>query len=312
MLHRNLSLKAAAFALAVFLWFWVLTNQRNPVVSGNVMAEVKVQDIATGLALERTPDPVRVSVRGDRQDIADISRRIEAYVSAEGLGPGRHALAVKVQAPDDTTVVSVTPPTQSISLERLVTQTKTVEVKMVGELPVGYQFLRADSAPRDVRISGPKGRVEQVLRVVATVDLQRVVPEIPVAVPVTPVDAVGARVDGVAASPQQINVRVETRREVASRMVPVVVPTSGTLPDGLRLASVEVNPPMVAVFGAAGPVTDVGYVITKPLVLDGVTGDITRTLDLIIPQGLQVVASAQVTVQAKVAREMPIVPMGRQ
>ncbi len=183
---------------------------------------------------------------------------------------------------------------------------------MVGELPVGYEFLRADSAPQDIRISGPKARVEQVLRVVATVDLQRVVPEIPVAVPVTPVDAVGARVDGVAASPQQINIRVETKREVASRMVPVVVPTSGALPDGLRLTSVEVNPPMVAVFGAAGPVADVGYVITKPLVLDGVTGDITRTLDLVIPQGLQVVASAQVTVQAKVAREMPIVPMGRQ
>jgi YbbR domain-containing protein len=311
MLHRNLSLKAAAFALAVFLWFWVLTSQRSPVVSDSVMAEVKVQDIATGLALERTPEAVRVSVRGGRQDIADISRRIEAYVSAEGLGPGRHALPVKVQAPDDTTVVSVTPPTQSISLERLVAQVKTVEVKMVGELPVGYEFLRADSAPRDVRISGPKARVEQVLRAVATVDLQRVVPEIPVAVPVTPVDAVGARVDGVAVSPQQINIRVETKREVASRMVPVVVPTSGTLPDGLRLASVEVNPPMVAVFGASGPVADVGYVLTKPLVLDGVTGDITRTLDLIIPQGLQVVASAQVTVQAKVAREMPIVPMGR-
>jgi YbbR domain-containing protein len=310
MLHRNLPLKAAAFALAVFLWFWVLTNQRNPMVSDNVMADVKVQDIATGLALERAPESVRVSLRGSRQDMADAGQRIQAYVSAAGLGPGRHTLPVKVQAPDSTTVVSVTPPAQGLSLERLVTEVKTVEVKLVGELPVGYEFLRADSTPRYVHLSGPKSRVDQVLRVVATVDLQRVVPEVPTAVPVAALDEVGARVDGVAASPQQINVRVETKREVASRMVPVMVPTSGSLPDGLRLTSVEVKPSMVAVFGATASVADIGYVTTKPLALDDITGGVTRTLDLMIPEGLQVVASAQVTVRVKVAREMPIVPMG--
>jgi YbbR domain-containing protein len=312
MLHRNLSLKAAAFALAVFLWFWVLTNQRNPMVSDNVMADVRVQDIAAGLALERAPESVRVSLRGSRQDMADIGRRVQAYVSAAGLGPGRHALPVKVQAPDSTTVVSVTPSAQSISLEPLVTQVKTVEVKLVGELPVGYEFLRADSTPRYVHLSGPKSRVDQVMRVVATVDLQRVVPEIPVAVPVAAVDEVGARVDGVATSPQQINVRVQTKREVASRMVPVMVPTSGSLPDGLRMTSVEVKPPMVAIFGSTGSVAGVSYVTTKPLALDDITGSVIRTLDLVVPDGLQVVASAQVTVRVKVARELPIVPVGQQ
>ena len=306
MLHRNLSLKIAAFAVAVGIWFWVLMTEHNPVVSHGLTVAVQVQDIDASLSLELAPTPVEVGIRCPKQDWLDVSKRIEAHVSAQRLRAGRHSLPVRVQAPDGVTVVSTSPGTQTIVLETLVIQSRPVEVKLDGRLPDGGALRRAAAAPSRVRVSGPRSRVEQVLRVVAALDLGRVVPDLPITVPVGAVDVGGGRVEGVSVSPEQVSVTVTGRRELASRLLPVLLQTTGQLPAGYRIGSVRVTPPFVAVTGPDQSVSDLQYLRTADLPLGKLTGNVTRRLSLLVPDGAKVLVDAEVTVTLHIVRELPV------
>ncbi len=300
MLHRNLGLKATAFALAVVLWAWVLVNERNPVVTRPFQVPVSVQSCPAHLAVQYPPEGVQVTVRGQKQDLASLGTRLRAVVSAEGCRAGSHTLKVAVGAPEDVTVVSVRPETVTVSLERVISETHPVETKLVGELPSGDQFLSAEVAPRAVRVLGPTSKVKSVFRVVAPLDLVRAVPTIPMSVPVTAVDTAGARVEGVTLRPQQVSLRVQTKHEVVARTLPVLVRTAGELPAGRQLASIQVVPPFVSVVGPEASVKDLSYVRTVELRLEELTGDTTRTLALVAPEGADLLMSGSVTVSVKV------------
>jgi YbbR domain-containing protein len=117
MLHRNLPLKAASLLLAIFLWFWVMLNEKNPLTERVVQTSVTATGVRTGLAAEQTPSKVSVKVRGLQQDMANIDSAVRASVSCRGLGVGTYELEVDVQAPRDVTVLSIHPAVVSITLE---------------------------------------------------------------------------------------------------------------------------------------------------------------------------------------------------
>jgi len=117
MLHRNLPLKAASLLLAIFLWFWVMLNEKNPLTEHIVQVVVTATDVPKGLAAQQTPSRVEIKVRGLQQDMADIDSAIKASVSCRGLGVGTYDLEVDVQAPREVTVLSIRPAVVSITLE---------------------------------------------------------------------------------------------------------------------------------------------------------------------------------------------------
>ncbi len=61
MLHRNLPLKAAAFALAIFLWFWVLLNQERPTVGTPAKPPITAPAAGEEMSARTVPVVVRTS-----------------------------------------------------------------------------------------------------------------------------------------------------------------------------------------------------------------------------------------------------------
>src|SRR4030042_3667077 len=109
MLYRNLPLKAAAVLLAIFLWFWVMLNEENPILEAPIHTPVVAKDLQPGLALERELSDADVRLRGLRRDMAGVQDAVEAVVSCRGLGAGSSRLGVQVRAPEAVTGVSVHP-----------------------------------------------------------------------------------------------------------------------------------------------------------------------------------------------------------
>src|SRR4030042_1335772 len=105
MLHRNLPLKAAAVLLAIFLWFWVMLNEENPILEVPVHKPVVAKDLKLGLALQRELPDAEVRLRGLKGDMADIEEGGEAFVSCRGVGAGSYRLGGQGRAPEDVTVV---------------------------------------------------------------------------------------------------------------------------------------------------------------------------------------------------------------
>ncbi len=312
MLHRNLPLKSAALLLAIFLWFWVLLNEHNPIVEVPVEVAVTAEDVKAGLALRQPLPPIEVRLRGLQQDTADIGSEVEAFVSCRGMGPERRSLRVQVRAPGNVTVTGVRPAEVLVQLEEVIGEARPVELRLVGEVPPGYQLLDAEVSPEVVRVSGPRSQVEKAGRVVATIDLGQAVHQVPVSRPFYAVDSSGTVDGSVNLSPSRANVTITMNSLVASRTVPVVVSTHGAPLAGLRIASIEVEPAMVTLFGPANRIQEVGQLETEELVLSGVRSSFTRSLLLRVPEGLNLLADSSVTVTVAIEAGAPVVETPRE
>ena len=312
MLHRNLPLKAAALLLAIFLWFWVLLNEHNPIVEVPVEVVVTAEDVKAGLALQQSLPPVEVRLRGLQQDTDDIGSEVEAFVSCLGMGPERRSLRVEVRAPSNVTVTSVRPPELLVLLEEVIGESRPVELRLVGEVPPGYELLEAEVSPEVVRVSGPRSQVERAGRVVVTMDLVQAVHQVPVSRPIYAVDSSGTAVGSVNLSPARANVTITMNSLVASRTVPVVVNTHGAPLAGQRIVSIQVEPAMVTLFGPAHRIQEVAELQTEDLVLSDMSSSFTRSLLLRVPEGMNLLGDSSVTVTVAIEAGAPVVEPPRE
>jgi len=302
MLHRNLPLKAAAVLLAIFLWFWVMLNEENPILEVPVHRPVVAKDLQPGLALQRELSDADVRLRGLKVDMADIGGAVEAFVSCRGLGAGSYRLGVQVRAPKEVTVIGVHPADVSVVLEDIVSANRPVELQRTGDPPAGYELVDTSYSPKTVRVSGAQSQVDRAARVLVTVDLARVVPGVPISLFPRAVDSSGDEVRHVSIAPPRVTVMAEMQPVVVSRTLPVVVRTRGVLPAGLELASVQVDPAMVTVVLPASHVGDVTQIDTEELSLSGAQGSFTRNLRLIVPEEANLMGDPEVRVTVKIAQ----------
>jgi YbbR domain-containing protein len=300
MLHRNLPLKAASLLLAVFLWFWVMLNEKNPLTEHVVQAAVTATDVPKGLTVRQAPSRVEIKVRGLQQDMADIDSAVRASVSCRGLGAGTYDLEVDVQAPRDITVLSIRPAIVSITLEETRTALFPVELDQAGD--PGDQVIGLSYSPHSAFVSGAVGQVDRTARVRAVVDLAAIEAGASLEVSAGAVDEDGGDVADVSIDPPKVTVTAGSRPVMVSKTVPVVVRTQGALPADLKLVAIQVDPSAVSFTASPGHVERIGAVDTEELQLPSVRGSTTQTLRLIVPEGLRLVGDGKVRVTVTVAR----------
>ena len=265
------------------------------------------REIPVGLALEKRISAVDVRLRGMKQDMEETEHGVAAFVSCAGLKAGEHLLPVQVVAPEGVSVVAVRPPEVVVSLEPIITESKQIELKLVGAPAPQYELLGAEVSPKFAQISGPRSRVDQVAEVAVSANLDRADPEVPTALPLYALDSGGNRVGGLTIDPPRARVVLRVKHVVASRTVPVVVRTRGPLPEGLKIESVQVEPAMVSIVGPADRVREVSQIETSDLLLNTVRARPTRKLGLVVPDGVNLLNSSSVTVTVKLGRALPLV-----
>ena len=308
MLHRNLPVKAASLLLAIFLWFWVMLNEENPITHATVEVEVHARGVAAGLALELKTRNVKVSLRGLEQDMTDLKGSVRASVSCKGRGAGTYRLPVHVEGPQDVAVVAVKPPAVLAVLEEVVSQSKPVEVKLAGEPVAGFEIKSADCSPEQIQVSGARSQVERAARIVAAADIARMVPGVPMLVRVSAHDASGQPVDGVALTPARVSVTAVSESVIVARTVPIVPRTRSALPGGLRLVSIEVDPPVATLLLPASNAASVTYVDTDQLDLSMVRRSTSRVVGLAVPAGASLVDDTPIRVALEVEPVPPRPP----
>ncbi len=308
MLYRNLPLKAASLVLAIFLWFWVMLNEENPLTRRTIEVRIDARGVGEGLTARPDTRIAKVTLTGLEQDMTDLTGQLRAEVSCTGLDEGRYRLAVRVEAPEDVNVVTVRPERVSVALERIVSQAKPVEVRLVGEPIGGLEVEGAACSPKQVLVSGARSSVGRTVGAVVTADVARMVPGIPVRLPARAVDRSGSPVEGVEIKPSRVQVTALTQRVVVSQVLPVELRTRGTLPAGLRLVSVQLDPPVVTVVLPASRAAVEKRIDTEPLNLGAVYGNTSRRLLLVAPPGASLAGDASVRVTLKVGPAFPQPP----
>jgi YbbR domain-containing protein len=88
----------------------------------------------------------------------------------------------------------------------------------------------------------------------------------------------------------------------STRTVPVVPRVTGTVPEGYRITTVEVTPPIVTIAGPEETVAEVALVETTDLALSRQTANTPQWLSLVCPKDTRPLRDARVRVIVRLRR----------
>jgi len=160
----NLALKAASMALAAMLWYVIAGAKTSEM---GLTVPVELQNFPSDLELTgELADAVEVRLRATPGIIQHIGAGdVSAHIDLAGVGEGEHVVhlsASSIRVPFGVTVVRVNPSTIVLDIERTLQKTVPVRPRLAGRPAPGHEVAEVASQPAEVRLAGPKSRVQEV------------------------------------------------------------------------------------------------------------------------------------------------------
>jgi YbbR domain-containing protein len=299
--ERNLY-RVLSLAVAVALWYMVGAD-RNPQVERTVSAELRARGLPAGLQVLRLPSRVEARVRGPRFAIAELgANSLQAYVDlSEATEPGEYRVPVRAQIPSaGVQVVSLQPDEVVVSVDAVARRPVPVEVVLQGSPLPGVVVGQPTVQPARVTVQGPRSLVQQVQRAWVAVDVSGLRTSLTQSLRVRVVDASGAELSGLAVQPQNVQVTVPVGEGTLTRTVPVVPQVTGQPPPGLSVALLEATPSVVTVRGPQDAVVNLSVVLTEPVDVSALEGEVRRRVRLQLPPRVRADEGATVSVRVAV------------
>jgi YbbR domain-containing protein len=163
-LTENLALKGVSLALAAGLWF---------VIAGETTSE-----IGLAVPLELRNFPAALELTGEPVDSVEVRLRASPGI-IHGLGPGEvsaqidltgtkegeriiHMTPGSIRVPFGVKVVKISPSILTLNFEGTMQKTVPIRPRVAGRPGSGYEVGEVVSQPTEVRIAGPRSRVQEV------------------------------------------------------------------------------------------------------------------------------------------------------
>ncbi|MFY9432214.1 MAG: CdaR family protein [Thermacetogeniaceae bacterium] len=296
--RNNIGYKLLAILVAVMLWYYV-AGQRDPIIERNFT----IQAVPRGLSSEQvliTPLPeVKVTVRGLQSIVRNVrDSDLRVYVEiGEGV-VGEKLLPVKVEAPFGVQVVKCDPEQIKLDLDRMTEKSVPVRILVRGETAAGFTYQDPEAKPDEVTVKGPSRFVDQVQNVQAILELNNASSSISRQVKVQLPDNLH---DKVTVEPGSVQVKVNVVTSGPIKYLTVVAQLQGDPAEGYTVKNHRVEPNRLQVTGSAGLLSSISELRTKPVDITGAKGNISREVEVILPEG--VIPLAQRTVKVTVVIE---------
>ena len=289
-------------ALAISITLWILfTGEQNPVREGFFSAEIPVETsrLGDGLVVSRTaPSTVRLRIAAPRDIWESLTAdKFSAVVDLFAVGVGLHEIPIEVASSDGRiSIIATDPETITVSLEERREKEVPVRVDLVGDPPEGYRFQLPELLPDLVSIIGPSSRVDLVDAVWVSVEMDEVRSTVNLTKRAIPRDAQGEDVTGVQLDPPVVQVTVPVELAVTNKDVPVRVNIVGQPAPGYLLPRYLTTPATATLIGAPEVLNGLLYLSTETIRVEGATGTVTQTVELVQPPGVEVAGSNEVVV----------------
>lgn len=301
-LWENLGTFLLALVLAVLVWI-VALNQENPIEDHVfpqpvpiTLLNTPVDMILTGAVAKTT----QVTIRAPHLVWQTLSAS-QIHITADlgNLGPGTISvpLASTVDA-DSSRVISMDPPTITVTLERSQSRACPITVLPTGTPALGYAADVPQLSPTQVILQGPASAVSSVTSCVARISVEGLKQDFSGEVSVEAVDASGNPVSRVTITPSTTQAKIPITQKQGFRDVTVKVVITGQLASGYQVTNIAVTP-LVITLSSSDPALVQhlpGYVETAPLDITGATTDVIRRVPLQLPPGLEGATSVLVEV----------------
>lgn len=294
---QNLSTKLLAFTLAVFFWFFILSNENEFFV---FPAELPIEafNVPEGLAVVNNLGTAQVTIRVDQEIYKTLTPdNFSLYVDLQGLAAGTKDVDISVNSKKpEVTVISVSPATLSVTLEEVTQETLPVTYETTGEPSDNYSASLITQDDVEVVVSGAQGLVQEVDQVVAQVTLSGEEHEDLVrTVSLVAMDAEGNPIPNLTLTPSEVLVEVAVQRVQTQKSVGVKVNLAEM--DDLWVSSLSVVPSTVFIQGDLEVLEGILYLETATVTVPDGKKLFQDDVVLILPEGVTLVDEEDATVE---------------
>lgn len=290
MTKSNTFYKIISVLIAMVLWGYVIAYV-NP-TKEETITSVPVQLLnlenleARGLAISgEQAYTVDVVVKGKRGDMANIQpEEIIANADLFGFTAGKNYLPVTVTVPDSLTIVEIKPSKILITLEELVSASKSVQINFEGDFKENTEPGEITTKPEAIEISGAKSSVNKVAYIRAVVDATKITKDgAQIQSTVVPVNDVGEAVTDIKLSSEVITVSVKLLDVKEVKLDTEVV---GEPAGAYEVTNLNI-PTTVKIRGEKSIIKDIESVSSQAIDLTAVKADSSIPVKVILPDGVE-------------------------
>ncbi|MBI3944075.1 MAG: hypothetical protein HY326_13750 [Chloroflexi bacterium] len=306
----NLGSAILALILALLVWT-VAVNESNPPREGaypDTGLQLEVVNLDPGLTLFDALDRrVYITLRGPAAGWEGLrSSDFRAFLDLKGVTTGAKVVPVQIQCADcdrrKLYIVSYEPSEVNLRIEEIAEKVVDVQVNVLDTLPLSYTYRRPIAIPNQVKVRGPRSEIDKVTAVVANVFLGNAKETVTRSVTVVPRDTAGNALSRVQTIPPNVEVRVEVEQRAGYKEVSVRAVTTGTLSAGYYMSNIRVDPTTVTLQGNQQALEQLaGFIDTRPINANKIDKSFSQKVELVLPPGVTIQGSTQVTVSIEVA-----------
>jgi YbbR domain-containing protein len=193
-------------------------------------------------------------------------------------------------------IIDYQPQQISVRLDPLVTRSVSVRAKL-GTPPSGLEPGTPVLSFTKVDVTGAASDVRRVSYAEARVGIDASGLDINKDVDLVAHDAADAVVNNVEFNPLSVNVQVQVGSQLRTETVAVHPVTQGNPAAGYYISSIDIDPPLVSVRGEADALARLNDLAdTKPISIAGRTGDVSVSVALNLPSGVEAVDTTAISV----------------
>lgn len=288
--------KILSVAIAMILWFYVITEQ-NPVVLKDITIPVKIVNVE---ALNRNDlimledagaYAVTMRIKGKKETLDLVNERtLTAYADISGnTASGAVSVPVVINGiPDGVTITNRSDHSIRVTLDKKISVQKTVAINITGNPILGLASLPAVVTPTDVVLTGPESVINRVKTVKVDVDIAGSNANVDKKLQVRLLDEAGKDVTGIQLDSQYVNVTIPISN---TKRVPIQLQLEGTPAEGYMLVDHFLTPREILLTGEQGVLDSLNSITTKPISLNAngasPTASYETPITLDLPAGVQ-------------------------
>jgi YbbR domain-containing protein len=279
--------------LALLLWGWVYVQQ-DPIESRS-FPEVPIQQpqLPGDLRVFGELGNVALTIEGPRSVVDEIGRNeLRPRLNLSRIeGANAYTVEVVVDVPDPLEVTRTEPRSVSIIVDEYVTKRFDLEIQEPTLTDATRQIGDVRPEVSEVTVSGSKGKVDQVTKVVLPIEIGDFTSNFTSQFEPVAEGSDGQTIPEVMISPERVAASVEV--EARGRSLPVLVQTFGSPAEGYEVVGQVANPTSVLVDGPDEVLNNLVSVTTERVSILGATETITARVGLTgLPAGVSVVEPA--------------------
>ncbi|HIE52500.1 MAG TPA: hypothetical protein EYP85_12140 [Armatimonadetes bacterium] len=294
--------KLLSLVIATLLWFYVV-SESNPVEEVTRQVSLREEGVPEHHVVLGEPTFVQLRLRGPKNVLDRLHEpNLVAYIDVSDREVGVHEVPVQTQVPSGVEVLEVKPPSCIITLDELVKKELSVDYRLRGVLPDGYEYVPPTISPKRVTVEGPSGQVAKVRRAEVDIDIGGKMEDFVQKLIVWLRDENGQEVAGVTANPANVQIHMRIRKITATKTVRLVPIIENRPANGYTIGQITIDPPTVTLQGEMLVLDTIEYVPTVPLDIANAQANVRRRLPLQLPRGVRAVGLRAATVQVEILK----------